>query len=584
MLLAATPAAAQLMTATDSQGEYVRGRVLVGVRAGLADTELGKIAGAHGGRARAIGQSGLFIIDLPPQASETAVAQQLARNPQLKFAELDRRLKPGFASNDPYVGSSWHLAKIGATTAWDSAQGVGITVAVLDTGVTGSHPDLVNQMVPGWNVAKNSSNTADVMGHGTWVAGALAATLNNGIGVAGVAGKARIMPIQIADDSTGMASYSSMTQGIIYAADHGARIANLSYVGTLASSTILSAAQYMKGKNGLVFVAAGNQGAQESWSSTTSLIPVSATNSSDQLASFSSWGSYVSISAPGDGIYTTTGSSGYTTGWGTSFATPVAAGVAALVMSAKPGLSGGQVESILFSTAADLGANGRDSQFGYGRVNAAGAIAAAMGTSSTSPPPADTTAPTAAIAAPLAGSTVSGLVPVDVSASDNVGVSKVELRVNGAVVATDTGSPFAFSWDSTRVANGSANLQAVAYDAAGNAGASTTTTVSVSNTTVAPPPPSSSDTTPPSVTILNPTSSVVTSNFVTVSSGASDNAGAAGITQSLYINGVLKSTASGGSMSYRWNTRKLGAGTYTLQVVARDQAGNAATTAKQISK
>ena len=114
---------------------YARGRVLISPRPGLPETELAKIVGEHGGKARKIGQSGVYIVDLPANASEKAVAQRLANNPHLKFAELDRRVSPAFAVNDPYAGSEWHLGKIGAPLAWDVAQGAGVTIAILDSGV-----------------------------------------------------------------------------------------------------------------------------------------------------------------------------------------------------------------------------------------------------------------------------------------------------------------------------------------------------------------------------------------------------------------------------------------------------------------
>ena len=472
----AMPASAQLATAADADGEYVRGRVLVVPRAGLAEAEVGRIVGAHGGKAKAIGKSRVFIVDLPAQASETAIAGLLARHPHLKSAELDRRVPAALAVNDPYIGAQWHTTRIGAPSAWEVTMGGPVTIAVLDTGVDAGHPDLSVRLVAGWNFYDNNANTADVHGHGTAVAGAAAATANNGTGVAGVAGQAKIMPLRVSDP-TGYAYWSTVAQAITFAVDNGARVANISYVGLMSSSSILSASQYMKSKGGLVVVAAGNNAKDEGYGPTTHLIPVSATTGSDTLAGFSSYGNFVAIAAPGEGIWTTTRGGGYGSWQGTSFASPVVAGTVALMMAAQPGLSSTEVESLLFSTAVDLGTAGRDRYFGHGRVNAEAAVLAAAGAKMTS----DTTAPVASISAPLGGSMVSGLVPVDVAASDNTGATKVELRVNGAVHATDTSSPFAFSWDSTRVANGSATLQAIAYDATGNKGTSATVTVQVSN-------------------------------------------------------------------------------------------------------
>lgn len=565
IFLVAAPASAQWVTAIDAQGEYVRGRVLVAPRAGLKNAELEKIVGAHGGKARSLGASGIFIVELPQQASETAVRQVLARNPNLKFAELDRRVVPTFAANDPYMGSQWHSAKIGATTAWDVTQGSNVTIAILDTGVDGTHPDLSARMVAGWNFYDNNSDASDPHGHGTAVAGTAAATTDNATGVAGVAGQARIMPLRISDPS-GYAYWSTVAQALTYAADRGARVANISYVGLMTSSSVLSAAQYMKSKGGLVVVAAGNNAKDEGYAATTNLIPVSATNSSDQLTSFSSYGNFVAMSAPGEQIWTTTRGGGYSAWKGTSLATPVTAGTVALIMAAKPTLTSSQVESILYSTAVDLGTPGRDMYFGYGRVNADAAVRAAAGTSTPAP---DTTAPTAAITAPALGSTATGLVTVNVNASDNVGVSKVELRVNGTLFATDTSSPYAFSWDSTAVANGIATLQAVAYDQAGNTGLSPSVSVNVSNSGSTP-----ADTTPPTVAIVSPSNGLTVSGTVTITANASDNVGVSRV--DFYVSGSFMGSAYSSPYAVNWNTRKF-TGTQSIVAKAFDAAGNSAT-------
>jgi thermitase len=552
--------------------EWVKGRVIVQGRAGLSDAELGKIVKMHAGQARRIGNSDLHIIDLPAHMSETAVQAVLARNPHLKFAELDGLVTPNLVTNDPYLGSSWHLSKIGAPTAWDTAQGSGMTIAILDTGVDATHPDLSARIVPGWNFYNNTSDTRDVYNHGTGVAGSAAAILNNGIGVAGVAGQARIMPIKISDDA-GVASWSAMAQGLTYAADRGVRVANISYM-VAGISTVQSAAQYMKSKGGLVFVSAGNSGAEYTTAPTSSLIAVAATDSKDVRSTFSTYGAFVSLAAPGAGIYTTTRGGGYASKSGTSFASPVAAGVALAVMSAKPTLSSSQVENILFSTAIDLGVAGRDAYYGHGRVSAAAAVAAALSTTA-----ADTQAPAVKIDSPTASSSVSGLVTVNVSATDNVGVSKVDLRVNGTTVASDVVAPFGFSWDSTKSPNGMANLTAVAYDAAGNIATSTAVAVNVANAVA----PVVADTTPPTVTLTNPTSAATVTGNLTVSTFASDNAGSAGIKQVLTIDGKQVASVTGSVLSYNWNTKKAGSGSHTLSVTATDAAGNQAKTLVTVS-
>ncbi|WIT13018.1 S8 family serine peptidase [Paucibacter sediminis] len=552
---------------------FAPGRVLIGTRAGLSDEALAALLAPHGAKARRLGRGALHLVELPAGASASAVRDQLARHPLLKFAELDRMVPAALTTNDPYLGSEWHLTKVGASTAWDSSQGSGVTIAVLDTGVDATHPDLATRIVPGWNFVDNSANTADVNGHGTAVAGAATASLNNSLGVAGLAGQARLMPVRIAD-ANAYTYWSTLAQGLTWAADQGARVANISFVGVATSQAVQDAANYMRSKGGLVVVAAGNNGVDEGIAPTSSMLVVSATDSTDTKTSWSSYGSFVTISAPGQDIWTTTRGGGYQAWWGTSMATPVVAGVIGLMMSAQPSLSNSKVESLLYSTSTDLGAAGRDSYYGYGRVNAAAAVRAAVSATA-----ADTLAPSVSIGSPASGTTVSGQVNVSVNATDNVGVSRVELRVNGNTLATDTSAPYAFTWDSTKLANGSHTLSAYAVDAAGNASLSADVSVNVSNASSV-----AADTTPPVIALLSPANGAVVSGSVNVSASASDNSGAAGISQRLYIDGKLAASATGASLSYSWNTRKAGAGTHTLQVVAKDAAGNSSTTSIKVSR
>lgn len=552
---------------------FAPNRILIETRPGLSDDDLAKIVSVHGGKARKIGQSNLHVVELSGNASEKGVAEKLTHNPHLKFAELDLRHKTTFVANDPYLGSEWHLLKIGASTAWDTTQGGGVTIAILDSGVDPSHPDLVPNLVPGFNMVDNNTNTADVCGHGTAVAGTAAASTNNGTGVAGVAGQAKIMPIRIAfrDATDGLCyAYSStIASGLTYAADHGVRVANISYGNMAATASIQSAAQYLKNKGGLTIVSAGNNGIDENITPTSTMIAVSATDSNDNLTSWSSYGSFVALSAPGAGIWTTSNGGIYQAWNGTSFSSPLTAGVAALMMAANASLDGAQIEKLMFSTAVDLGTAGRDPYYGYGRVNAAAGVQAAATTVVT----VDTQAPSASISAPAANSTVSGLVTVNVAATDNVGVARVELQVRGTTVAVDTAAPFGFTWDSNGVPNGMTTLVAVAYDAAGNAAGSAPVSVNVANVVA----PIVGDTSPPVVRIANPVSGTV-SGTVTVSVSASDNAGAAGISLTLYIDGIQKAHGAGAALSYSWNTRKATSGSHVIQAVARDAAGNTSST------
>jgi hypothetical protein len=398
------------------------------------------------------------------------------------------------------------------------------------------------------------------------VAGAAAAAANNGTGIASVAWGAKLMPVRIAD-ANGYAYWSTVAQGLIWAADHGARVANISYVGVSASATVQSAAQYLRSKGGVVVVCAGNNGIDEGVDPTDAMIVVSATDANDVKTSWSSFGSFVDLAAPGQNIYTTARGGGYQYWWGTSLASPVVAGVAALIKGNRPEFTAAQVELALFASAVDLGAGGPDAFFGFGRVSADGAIAAAATVTVT----ADTLAPTAAITSPTGGS-VSAAVVVNVSAADRVGVERVDLRVNGQVVASDSSAPYSFVWNTAGTPDGEAMLTAVAVDAAGNAGASVPITVTVANAAAA----AIADTTPPAVAITSPAAGTrVNKTAVTVAATATDAGGLASV--KLSIDGVVVASGNTSPISFRWNTRSVAAGSHTLGIWARDKAGNTAT-------
>ena len=326
-------------------------------------------------------------------------------------------------------------------------------------------------------------------------------------------------------------------------------------------TTIESAAQYMRGKGGVVVVSAGNNGIDEGIAPSDAMIVVSATDSNDAKTSWSSYGSFVDLAAPGLNILTTKRGGGYWYCWGTSFASPIVAGVAAQLKSMRPNFTASQIESALLSSADDLGTTAKDSLYGYGRVNAARAVAA-IGTT-----PVDATAPAVTIAAPTAG-TVSGTVTVSVSASDNVGVARVDLMVNGKLFGSTASAPFDFVWNTANMPNGSATLSAVAYDAAGNNAVSAPGRVTVSNYVT--------DTTAPTVAITSPSDGSSLGRMTNVTATASDDNGLAWA--QLTIDGEVVASSTSGDLRYKWNTRKVKSGSHTISVSAADTAGNTAST------
>ena len=566
---------AQSAAASAYDAKFARGHILVGKKAGSTRAEFESVMKAAGGES--LGTLDNIAIDVVsvPAGKEKDYVARLKANPHVEFAEVDQVMAPAASVSDPSVGSEWHIATIHAPAAWNYTFGSGVTIAILDTGVDGTHPDLAASMVAGWNFYDNNSNAADINGHGTAVAGAAAATANNGIGVAGVAGGARIMPLRISD-ATGYAMWSTAATAINYAADHGARVVSMSYVGAAGSSTMQSAANYLRSKGGVLFVAAGNTGAQDNTASTNSMTVVGATMSDDTIASFSTFGNFVTLSAPGYNILTTSTGGGYGYWWGTSLATPVAAGVAALVIAKRPDYTPAQVDSTLQQSAVDLGAPGKDMYFGAGRVDAGAALALASGGATPPPPPppaGDATPPSVTLVSPASGATVAGTVAVTVTAADNVGVARVDYSFGGTKVGSSAAAPFTFSWNTTSVANTSGMMVATAYDAAGNSASSNYAFVTVNNTT-APPPPPAGDTTAPTITLVSPASGATLSGTVSIAVNASDNVGVTRVDYS--FGGINIGTSSTAPFTLSWNTSLLGNVAGMLVATAYDAAGNSA--------
>jgi len=284
-----------------------------------------------------------------------------------------------YVPNDPLLSRQWEVGATGLPEAWDFTHGIpSVVIAVLDCGVVPTNREITPQLVPGWDVVAGSPVTSNTYGseHGTKCAGAAAALGDNGFGGAGVAWGCRVMPVQITHQSTS-ASWGNAAAGIRWAADHGARVISLSYA-FYGDAGCQSAARYARGKGCLVFMAAGNASGQVNTPDSPDIIVVGAVDQSGRNGA--TYGPMLDFVGPvpltgygwWDGVYPGTFS-------GTSAACPWVAGVAALVWSANPALTPDQVEQILRDTADHLGAPGRNTVYGWGRPNAARAVAAAGG-------------------------------------------------------------------------------------------------------------------------------------------------------------------------------------------------------------
>ena len=316
-----------------------------------------------------------------PKASAELLKGELARDANIEYVEPDFIAQALGTSNDPYFvqGSQWHLSKIQAPTAWDTTTGSSTqVVAVIDSGVRASHPDLVGKVMVGYDFVANDNDANDENGHGTGVAGTLSPRSNNQIGVCGVAWANPILPVRVLD-ANGSGNYSAIANGIIYAADRGAKVINLSLGGTSSSRALQDAINYAWNKQCVIVAAAGNNGSNVAFypAACTNVVAVSATNASDTRPTWSNFGSYVDISAPGVDILSVYGTDQYAAWNGTSFSSPVASGVVALMAAANSTLTNVLLVDLLIKNSDDVGALGKDVYYGSGRVNANRAVTAA---------------------------------------------------------------------------------------------------------------------------------------------------------------------------------------------------------------
>lgn len=382
--------------------------------------------------------------------AETLAAALRAGDPNVEFAEPDRLLQPMRVPNDALLAQQWSLtdatAGIRAPAAWDRATGAGITIAVVDTGVR-PHADLAANLLPGYDFITDTGVAGDGNGrdadaadpgdavaagycgagaaasnsswHGTHVAGIAAAVAGNGSGVAGVAFGARILPLRVLGKCGGYTSdiADAITWGVggtvsgLPANAHPARVVNLSLGGTgSCSQAMQNAINTARAKGAVVVVAAGNSNADASTASPANcsgVVVVAATGKSGGKASYSNTGASVTLAAPGGdsgaGILSTLnagtsapGADSYASYMGTSMATPVVSGIAALMLSVNQALTPDQVAALLKSSARAFPA--ACARCGAGLADANAAVALAAGTAGaviSPPPPAPVTGPLA---------------------------------------------------------------------------------------------------------------------------------------------------------------------------------------------
>lgn len=381
-----------------SNQDYVPGRVLVKFKDGTAQNDVDKQVRANNAKVvDKIKALDVLVLEVP-EAVQDRVINALSKNPHVEYAEPDYYAQALWTPNDPYFGSQWGLnntgqtvvgvvgvadADIDAVEAWDLTRGnAGVKVAILDTGIDNNHEDFVGQVGLSKDFTGSTSGANDMYGHGTHVAGIVAAVTNNGKGVAGVCPDCKLMVGKVLNDS-GSGAYSWITNGVIWAADNGAKVINMSLGGSQPSKTLEKAVNYAWGKGVVLVGAAGNSGNQSKTypGAYTNVIAVAATDNRDKKAYFSEYGSrWVDIAAPGVNVFSTFPNHsyvigkalGYDYGSGTSMSTPMVSGVAGLVWSSMTNPTAVSVRNRIESTADHIAGTGV--YWSAGRVNAFNAV------------------------------------------------------------------------------------------------------------------------------------------------------------------------------------------------------------------
>ena len=359
------------------------------------------------------------VVKVPEGQSLNETLEKVRADKAVAIAEPNYKYHAYYAPNDPMFDQLWGIKKIQAPEAWDSAMGdPSITIAVVDSGVDYNHADLAG-VIKGPDTANNDSDPMDDVGHGTHVAGTIAAIGDNNKGVIGIAPKTKILAIKVLG-ANGEGDVSTIAEGILKAQQMGARVINLSLGGPQNSSILKNAIDQVTQKGVMVIAAAGNDGVTTADypASYPNVLAVGATDSSDKRTSFSNYGTYVGIAAPGLNIMSSTGGS-YKSMSGTSMACPHVVGAAALLLGKNPNLTIAQLRNALVTTGDPVSGFSN----GVKRLNVLKALNGITGGGGNP-------SPTPAPAAP----------PAPAPAPGNLAISNVALSSLGSTDATITWS------------------------------------------------------------------------------------------------------------------------------------------------
>ncbi len=382
---------------TDGSAAYVPGELLVAFRPGVSLGRVTELLTAADATIKQPLGGEIYHVAVDP-ANLESVSAALGQRSEVRYVERNGLASVMLLPPDPDFYDPFYVfapQTVNAPTAWNFSTGSpSVIVAIVDTGIALTHPEFAGRLTAGWDYVNSDNDPTDDQGHGTHVAGIVAAAMD-GQGMVGIAPNVRLMPVKVlnnANPSTG--TWANISQGIRYAADYGARVINLSLGGTSFSSVMQDAVRYAASKGAVVVAAAGNQGSSTPFypASYEEAIAVGATNEDDEYWTLSNYGAWVDVTAPGASIWSTywdrnTGTNTYGFMSGTSMAAPHVSGLAALLLSYRPTLSAADVRAIIEQTAVDKGVTGFDIYYGWGRMDAGAALTLASNWTPFTPTP-----------------------------------------------------------------------------------------------------------------------------------------------------------------------------------------------------
>jgi thermitase len=355
----------------EAKPEAATDRILVKFNKGADAKAVSAKKGASVGKA--LGKSDWKVVNVPAGKAAEFLAK-FQGDADVAAADFDYIMQANLVPNDPSYASQYHLPKISAPQAWDITTGSSTkTIAIVDTGVDLDHPDLAAKIVAGYDFVNTDAVADDDQGHGTHCAGIAAAISNNGNQVAGVDFNAKIMPVKVLN-KRGSGYTSDIIDGVYFAADNGAHVISMSLGGGSATTAFQDAINYAYGKGAIIVAAAGNSSTStKSYPAAyNNVVAVASTTSTDAMSSFSNFGSWVDVAAPGSSILSTAMGGGTTTMSGTSMATPVVAGLMSLTWSKRTTATNQAVIDRVQATADKIAGTGTN--WVHGRVNAYSAV------------------------------------------------------------------------------------------------------------------------------------------------------------------------------------------------------------------